>query len=101
MVGKRCALRNMLEMKLLSFSLLTLSFPTQAQMYSWQEGASRKVSNVPPGWYRVDRPVRGPRVVVTQGKRVLDDTGLAMEDRLRLRPAVRRQAVGPQAPIRN
>ena len=83
----------MLEMKLLSlFFLLALSFPAQAQMYSWHEGASRKVSNVPPGWYRFDRPVHGPRVVVTQGKRVIDDTGLAMEERLRLRPTLRPQS---------
>src|SRR5689334_8685688 len=87
--GTRSALRNMLAMKLAWVSLLlALSFPAQAQMYSWREGASMKVSNVAPGWYRVDRPVRGPRILVTQGKRVLDDTGLSMEERLRLRPAV-------------
>lgn len=102
----------MLEMKLLSFSVLTLSFPTlalllalsfptQAEMYSWHEGESLKVSNVPPHWYRFDGPVRGPRTVVTQGKRVLDDTGLTMEERLRMRPVVRRQAAAPQAPVRN
>ena len=92
----------MLEMKLARFSclaLLVLSLPTQAQMYSWYEGASKKVSNVPPGWYRFDRPARGPRVVVTQGKRLLDDTGLSMEERLRMRPVVRRPATTPQAPL--
>jgi hypothetical protein len=87
----------MLEMKLpplalLSCVVLTLAPPTRAQMYSWREGASLKVSNLPPSWYRVDRPVRGPRVVVTQGERVLDDTGLAMDERLRLRPPPRPSA---------
>lgn len=92
----------MLEMKsVLLFLVTLLSFPTQAEMYSWREGESLKVSNVPPHWYRFDRPVRGPRTVVTQGKRVLDDTGLTMEERRRLRPALRRQVVAPQAPIRN
>jgi len=82
-------------LRLLPFSLLALSFPTQAQMYSWHEGASMKVSNVPPAWYRVDRPVGGPRVVVTQGKRVIDDTGLAMEARLHLRPSLKPQSPPP------
>jgi hypothetical protein len=84
----------MLEMRrllfaLLPFFVLMLSSPTYAQMYSWREGASLKVANNPPGWYRADRPVRGPRVVVTQGKRVIDDTGLSMEERLRMRPLLR------------
>ncbi|MBV9360651.1 MAG: hypothetical protein JO292_04605 [Betaproteobacteria bacterium] len=79
-----------MKLPLFSFlALLLLSLPTQAQMYTWREGASKKVSNVPPGWYRFDRPVPGPRVVVTQGKRVLDDTGLSMEERLRMRPVPR------------
>ena len=86
---------------LVPFFLLTLSLPTHAEMYSWRGGASLKVANNPPGWYRVDRPVRGPRVVVTQGKRVLDDTGLTMEERLRMRPAMRTQSSTPRASFRN
>ena len=86
---------------LVPFFLLTLSLPTHAEMYSWREGASLKVANNPPGWYRVDRPVRGPRVVVTQGKRVLDDTGLTMEERLRMRPAMRAQSPTPRASFKN
>ena len=87
----------MLEMKhrLLPFFLLTLSFSTQAEMYSWRDGASMKVSNNPPGWYRLERPVRGPRVVVTQGKRIVDDTGLPMDERLSLRPSLKPQAPRP------
>lgn len=75
-----------LLLRLLPLPLLMLSFEIHAQMYSWYEGASLKVSNHPPGWYRVDRPVRGPRVVVTHGKRVIDDTGLPMDERRSLRP---------------
>ena len=96
-------MRNMLEMRrlllrLLPFSLLMLSFPALSQMYSWRDGASLKVSSIPPGWYRVERPVHGPRVVVTQGKRVIDDTGLRMGDRLRMRPVLRPQE---RSPVRN
>jgi hypothetical protein len=97
MLEMRRLLLRLLPSSLLALSfpmlalLLALSFPTQAQMYSWREGVSMKVSNNPPGWYRFDRPVRGPRVVVTQGKRVIDDTGLPMEQRLRMRPSLRAQ----------
>jgi len=82
-------------LRLLPFFLLTLSSPTRAQMYTWHEGASLKVSNLAPYWYRVDRPVRGPRVVVTQGKRVIDDTSLPMEERRSLRPSLKPQSPQP------
>ena len=90
-------MRNILEMKRLPlpFFLLTISCSAQAEMYSWREGASLKVSNNPPAWYRVDRPVRGPRVVVTHGKRVIDDTGLPMDQRLNLRPSLKPQSPRP------
>jgi hypothetical protein len=85
-------LRNILEMQRL---LLPLLFPlllpsaSRAQVYSWREGASVKYSSVPPAWYRFDEPARGPRVVVTQGKRVIDDTALSLEQRWRMRPPLR------------
>ena len=85
----------MLEMRLLPFVLLPLSFASHAEMYSWREGVSLKVSNNAPGWYRLDRPVLGPRVVVMQGKHVIDDTGLPMEDRRRLRPSLKPQRPRP------
>ena len=90
-----------LLLRLVPFFLLTPYFPTHAEMYSWRERASLMVSNNPPGWYRVDRPVRGPRVLVTQGKRLLDDTGLTMEERLRMRPAMRAQSPTPRASFKN
>ena len=84
-----------LLLRLLSFCLLALSVSARAEIYSWRDGASMKVSNNPPGWYRIDRPVRGPRVVVTQGKRVIDDTGLPMEERRSLRPSAKPQSPPP------
>ena len=96
-------MRNILEMQraLLLALLLVLSFPSQAQVYTWREGTSMKYSSVPPAWYRIDGPVRGPRVVVTQGKRVVDDTALPMEQRWRMRPAVRAQASTSRPPLKN
>ena len=85
----------MLEMRLLPFFLLALSFPSHAEMYSWREGVSLKVSNSAPHWYRLDRPVSGPRVVVMQDKRVIDDTGLPMEVRRGLRPSLKPQSSRP------
>jgi len=85
-------------MKLLLFLLLPL--PASAELYRWSEAGSSHLSTVPPAWYRVEAPARGPRVVVTEGTRVLDDTGLPMERRLGLRaplhhtiPADRRPAL--------
>ena len=75
----------MLEMRILPFFFLVLSFPLHAEIYAWREGASLKLSNDAPGWYRLDGPVRGPRVVVMQGKQVVDDTGLPLEERQTLR----------------
>ena len=68
--------------------LVVLLFPCAAfaQVYTWKEGDSTRISTQPPAWYRVDGPSRAPHVVVTQGRRVLDDTRLPMEERLRMRP---------------
>ena len=71
----------------MKIALLAL-FPFAAfgQLYTWKEGTSTRYSNQPPAWYRVDGPAKGPRVLVTQGSQVLDDTGLSMEERRRMRP---------------
>lgn len=83
----------MLEMQRLTFlSLLAFAFPAQAEVYRWREGASLKYSNIAPAWYRIDTQVRGPRVVVSEGKRVIDDTRLSIEDRRRMRPPLRAQS---------
>ena len=86
----------MLGMQRLSiFFLLALALHARADVYSWREGPSLKVSTVPPSWYREDRPVRGPRVLVTQGKRVIDDTGLPIEQRRKLRAPPKPSGVPP------
>jgi len=57
-----------------------------AQVYSWRDPATgqTKLSNIPPPWYNRGETVHGPRVVATIGGRVVDDTGLAYDDRLQL-----------------
>jgi len=67
--------------------VLTLAAATAiAQVYSWRDLASgqRRFSNIPPPWYSRGEQVRGPRVVATIGERVIDDTALPYEQRLRL-----------------
>jgi hypothetical protein len=89
-------LRNMLGMQRLSiFFLLTLALHARADVYSWREGPSLKVSTVAPNWYREDRPVRGPRVLVMQGKRLIDDTGLPIDQRRKLRAPPKASGVPP------
>ena len=66
--------------------LLLLPLSASAEIYSWKEGGVTRMSTEPPPWYRLDAPVKGPRVVVTKGKRVTDDTALPMVERWRLRP---------------
>jgi hypothetical protein len=66
--------------------LLAFPFAAFAQIYTWKDDASTRFSNQPPAWYRVDAPAKGPRVLVIQGTRILDDTGLTMEERRRMRP---------------
>jgi len=80
---------------LLALLLAAACQTTQAQVYSWREphsGATR-MSNLAPAWYRQYPDVAaGPRVVVTLGARVIDDTALPLEKRLELaqRKAFRR-----------
>ena len=56
------------------------------QVYSWKEAGVTRISNAPPAWYSTYEPVKGPRVRVMMGNRLIDDTGLPMEKRLALRP---------------
>jgi hypothetical protein len=64
--------------------VLTLLSPAPravAQLFSWHEGGEKRISITAPSWYRADRPVHGPRVVVTEGVRTIDDTALPLERR--------------------
>ena len=79
-------------MRTLPFLLLVLpAWSAFGQVYSWKEAGVTRVSNEAPAWYTDYAPVKGPRVVVTVGSRVVDDTGLPMEKRLAMRK--------PQKPI--
>ena len=71
---------------ILAAALLLCGGLAHAQVYSWKDAATgaSKFSNVPPPWYRALEAVDGPRVLVTIGVRVIDDTAQSFEERLRL-----------------
>ena len=88
--------RKALALALLAF----LPAALRAQVYSWEEprtGGTR-ISTVAPAWYRFPyvEHVAGPRVVVSIGATVIDDTALPLAKRLELferrhpKPAARR-----------
>ena len=60
-------------------------------VYTWRETQVTRMSNVAPRWYRPDAPVHGPRVIVTLGKTVIDDTSLPLAKRMELarKPALK------------
>jgi len=70
----------------LAAAFLLVSNLACAQVYAWKDpntGAS-KFSNIAPPWYSRGEQVSGPRVIVTVGGKVVDDTALPYEDRLLL-----------------
>ena len=82
-----------LQQIILAAALLLTGGLAHGQVYSWKDaatGASR-FSNVPPPWYRAMEAVDGPRVLVTIGIRVIDDTAQSYEDRLLLSGKSREQ----------
>ena len=92
----------MLEIKLLPFLLAPFSLSALADVYTWREDGSMRITNEPPARYRLYEPVPGPRIVVTVGRRVIDDTALSMEQRRRLRSPARVQASSAgRSPIHN
>lgn len=70
----------------LAAALAAAATLASAQVYTWKDPADggTRVSSFPPSWYAPSAPVRGPRVVVTRGQRVVDDTALTLEERERL-----------------
>jgi hypothetical protein len=92
--GRTREVRDSLEVHRLWPSLFSLllavpACPASAQVYSWKEAGATRISSEVPPWYNADAPVTGPRVIVTSGRRVIDDTGLSMEKRRALRhPAI-------------
>ena len=86
--GPRQCFGTILEVKhwLLLLLILPPACPAFGQVYSWKEAGSTHFSNEPPGWYRDYEPVKGPRIIVLAGNRVIDDTSLPMAKRMALRP---------------
>ena len=76
----------MLNRAVLAAVLLLLSIPAWAQVYAWTDPgtSAKKLSNLVPPWYSRREEVSGPRVVVTLGGAVIDDTALEYQQRLRL-----------------
>jgi len=90
------------HMRLLTiFLLCTCAWPTAARMYQWVEPDSDtpQLSGKPPTWYRSREG--GPRVVVYDKDRLIDDTSVAVSDaeRERLRQEALMQAERDQAAI--
>ncbi len=63
---------------LLFIGVVTLSVPAQARMYQWVDAGSGNVrlSGEPPSWYRNGE--HGPRVLVFEDGRLVDDTAIAL-----------------------
>ncbi len=63
---------------LLFISVTALSLPAQARMYQWVDAKTGNVrlSGEPPSWYRSGE--RGPRVLVFEDGRMVDDTAITL-----------------------
>jgi len=63
---------------ILALGCLSVSFEAAARMYQWLDSATGNVrlSGDPPPWYRGDRP--GPRTLVFENGRIIDDTAIAL-----------------------
>ena len=89
--------RKALALALLAF----LPAALRAQVYTWEEPRTgeTRISTIAPAWYRqpyLEQVVPAPRVVVSIGTAVIDDTALPLARRLELferrnpKPAARR-----------
>ena len=69
--------------------LLCLFFagPAIAQVYAWNDSqtGAKRLTNIPPPWYKTPDGKPHPRVTVYENGRLVDDTGLKDEQRLELR----------------
>lgn len=65
---------------LLTLSLLILSLTAHARMYQWidPDTNTTQLSGKPPYWYRSVNP--GPRVIVFDNGKVIDDTGIDVSE---------------------
>ncbi|NNE38098.1 MAG: hypothetical protein HKN08_07315 [Gammaproteobacteria bacterium] len=65
---------------LIILTLLALSLSAHARMYQWidPDTNTTQLSGKPPYWYRSGEP--GPRVIVFDNGKVIDDTGVNVSD---------------------
>jgi hypothetical protein len=71
--------RRYLEIAVL-FILILAALPAQARMYQWVDPGTGtpQLSGKPPAWYR--SPAGGPRVLVFERGRLIDDTAIAVSE---------------------
>ncbi len=64
--------------RIIFICLLISSFSLEARMYQWRdpETGTTQFSGKPPSWYRSAE--RGPRVIVFDGGKVIDDTAIPL-----------------------
>lgn len=57
-----------------------MSIPAQARMYQWNDpdSGTTQLSGKPPAWYRSD--MGGPRIIVFDKGRIIDDTNIKVSD---------------------
>lgn len=62
------------------FILILAALPAKARMYQWVDPGTGtpQLSGKPPAWYR--SPARGPRVLVFERGRLIDDTAIAVSE---------------------
>jgi hypothetical protein len=72
-------------------ALVVATAPVNARMYQWTDPdtGTTQLSGKPPAWYRSME--NGPRVIVFEKSRVVDDTSIGVSDALR--EELRRQAL--------
>jgi hypothetical protein len=85
--------------RIIFLALLLANLPVQARMYQWTdpETGTTQLSGKPPAWYR--SPDNGPRVIVFEKGRVIDDTSIHITGSLR--EDLRRQALAIAAEDRD
>jgi hypothetical protein len=77
--------------RLLFLVLMVVMMPVQARMYQWidPDTGTTQLSGKPPAWYRSAE--NGPRVIVFEKGRVVDDTNISVSGSLQ--EELRRQAL--------
>lgn len=71
----------------LGLTFVFCALPASAQVYCWNDAqtGAKRLSNIPPAWYKSPDTRTTPRVQVFDNGRLIDDTGLSPEQRAELR----------------